>query len=108
MPHDHNNEISPSGHPYRKDQDYPLTYWQNLEIAVREILVGKKIMTEIEIQETMSSNLNFPVKEYQLVEFRALQMACFIITNLRQTICSSDWHPTFIKKVLIFIFKNFV
>ena len=38
MPHDHNNEISPSGHPYRKDQDYPLTYWQNLEIAVREIL----------------------------------------------------------------------
>ena len=54
MPHDHNNEISPSGHPYRKDQDYPLTYWQNLEIAVREILVGKKITTEIEIQETIN------------------------------------------------------
>ena len=54
MPHDHNNEISPSGHPYRKDQDYPLTYWQNLEIAVREILVEKKITTEIEIQETIN------------------------------------------------------
>ena len=50
MPHDHNNEISPSGHPYQKDEDYPLTYWQNLEIAVREILVEKKITTEIEIQ----------------------------------------------------------
>ena len=54
MPHDHNNEISPSGHPYRKAQDYPLTYWQNLEIAVREILVEKKITTEIEIQETIN------------------------------------------------------
>ena len=54
MPHDHNNEMSPSGHPYRKDQDHPLTYWQNLEIAVREILVEKKITTEIEIQETIN------------------------------------------------------
>ena len=54
MPHDHNNEMSHSGHPYRKDQDHPLTYWQNLEIAVREILVEKKITTEIEIQETIN------------------------------------------------------
>ena len=54
MPHDHNNEISPSGHPYRKDQDYPLTYWQNLEIAVREILVEKKITSELEIQQTIN------------------------------------------------------
>ena len=54
MPHDHNNEISPSGHPYRKDQDYPLTYWQNLEIAVREILVEKKITSELEIQKTIN------------------------------------------------------
>ena len=54
MPHDHNHEMSPSGHPYLKDQDHPLTYWQNLEIAVREILVEKKITTEIEIQETIN------------------------------------------------------
>ncbi len=53
MPHDHNNELSSSGHPYRKDQDYPLTYWQNLEIAVREILIEKNITSETEIQLTI-------------------------------------------------------
>lgn len=43
MPHDHHDHsgISPSGHPYRKDQDHPLTYWQTMEIAVRELLIEK-------------------------------------------------------------------
>jgi nitrile hydratase len=51
MPHDHSNPLSPSGHPYRKDQDKPLTYWQNMEIAVREILISKGITSTVEIQK---------------------------------------------------------
>lgn len=46
MPHDH---LSPSGHPYRADDDTPLSYWQAMEIAVRELLVEKGITTEAEI-----------------------------------------------------------
>lgn len=38
MPHDH---ISPSGHPYRQDNDTPLSYWQIMEIAVRELMIEK-------------------------------------------------------------------
>ena len=45
MPHDHGSHLSSSGHPYRKDQDKPLTYWQNMEIAVREILIQKGIVS---------------------------------------------------------------
>ncbi len=46
MPHDH---LSPSGHPYRKDDDHPLTYWQQMEIAVRELLVEKGVTTPADI-----------------------------------------------------------
>lgn len=56
MPHDHHDHdhfhhdgMSPSGHPYRADNDGPLTYWQTMEIAVREILVEKGITTPQEI-----------------------------------------------------------
>ena len=51
MPHDHHDHdhLSPSGHPYRADQDAPLTYWQTMEIAIREILVEKGVTTEAEI-----------------------------------------------------------
>lgn len=51
MPHDHHDHegMSPSGHPYRPDQDAPLTYHQQLEIAVRELLVEKGVATEAEI-----------------------------------------------------------
>ena len=50
MPHDHAHDgLSPSGHPYRKDDDTPLSYWQNMEIAVRELLVEKGITTAQEI-----------------------------------------------------------
>lgn len=54
MPHDHHDHdhdhfhhegTSPSGHPYRPDNDQPLTYWQRMEIAVRELLVEKGITT---------------------------------------------------------------
>ncbi len=59
MPHDHDHDhdhdhfhhegMSPSGHPYRPDNDQPLTYWQQMEIAVRELLVEKGITTAAEI-----------------------------------------------------------
>lgn len=52
MPHDHPHShdegavhshegMSPSGHPYRADNDTPLTYWQVMEIAIRELLIEK-------------------------------------------------------------------
>lgn len=50
MPHDGHDHLSPSGHPYRPDQDAPLSYWQTMEIAVRELLVEKGVATADEIQ----------------------------------------------------------
>lgn len=38
MPHDH-------GHPPRADDDTALSYWQRMEIAVRELLIEKGIVT---------------------------------------------------------------
>ena len=53
MPHDHHDHhhkgMSSSGHPYRQDNDGALTYWQRMEIAVRELLVEKGVMTAEEI-----------------------------------------------------------
>ncbi len=49
MPHDHHDHLSPSGHPYRADQDHDLTYWQTMEIAIRELLVDKGVTTHAEI-----------------------------------------------------------
>ena len=49
MPHDHHDHLSPSGHPYRPDNDHPLTYWQQMEIAVRELLVEKGVTSPAEI-----------------------------------------------------------
>ncbi|SFS07521.1 nitrile hydratase subunit alpha [Yoonia litorea] len=49
MPHDHHDHLSPSGHPYRPDNDHPLTYWQQMEIAVRELLIEKGVTTAAEI-----------------------------------------------------------
>ncbi len=54
-PHDHHDDnfhhsgMSPSGHPYREDDDHPLTYWQTMEIAMRELLIEKGILTPAEI-----------------------------------------------------------
>lgn len=57
MPHDHHPSenpsgdpgLSPSGHPYRADNDSPLTYWQVMEIAIRELLIDKGITDAAEI-----------------------------------------------------------
>lgn len=58
MPHDHHDHshdgMSPSGHPYRADQDAPLTYFQQMEIAVRELLVEKGVATKTEIAEQIA------------------------------------------------------
>ena len=58
MPHDHHDHdhegMSPSGHPYRPDQDAPLTRFQKMEIAVRELLVEKGVATEAEISEQVA------------------------------------------------------
>jgi len=58
MHHDHTEHshegMSPSGHPYRQDQDAPLTYWQTLEIAVRELMVEKGETTPDEITATIA------------------------------------------------------
>ncbi len=51
---DHSHEgMSSSGHPYRADQDQPLTYWQTMEIAIRELLIEKDIVTSKEINRTI-------------------------------------------------------
>jgi len=54
MPHDHPHDaggrgLSPSGHPYRPDDDVPLSYWQTMEIAIRELLIEKGETTAAEI-----------------------------------------------------------
>ena len=52
MPHDH---LSPSGHPYRADDDTPLSYWQTMEIAVRELLIDKGITTAAEVADQINT-----------------------------------------------------
>ena len=52
MPHDH---LSPSGHPFRPDQDSDLTYWQAMETAIRELLIEKKVTTAAEITATIEA-----------------------------------------------------
>ena len=49
MPHDHHDHLSPSGHPYRPDNDTALTYWQQMEIAIRELLIAKGVTSAAEI-----------------------------------------------------------
>jgi nitrile hydratase len=48
MPHDHHDHdhdaLSPSGHPYRADQDTGLSYWQAMEVAIRELMIEKGVV----------------------------------------------------------------
>ena len=57
MPHDHpdHDHISASGHPYRPDNDHPLTHWQTMEIAVREILIEKGVTTTTAINSQVEA-----------------------------------------------------
>ncbi|MFZ9678783.1 MAG: nitrile hydratase subunit alpha [Quisquiliibacterium sp.] len=55
MPHDHHDhdhdqpEGANGGHPTLRDDDAALTYWQRMEIAVRELLIEKGVTTAAEI-----------------------------------------------------------
>ena len=55
MPHRHHEHLSPSGHPFRADNDGPLTYWQAMEIAVRELLIEKGVTTAAEIMRQIDT-----------------------------------------------------
>ena len=57
MPHDHHDHehLSPSGHPYRADNDTALTYWQVMEIAVRELLIEKGLTDAAEIAQQIDA-----------------------------------------------------
>lgn len=55
MPHDHHDHLAPSGHPYRADDDTPLSYWQTMEIAVRELLIEKGVTTAAEIADQIDA-----------------------------------------------------
>ena len=55
MPHDHHEPLSPSGHPYRADDDRDLTYWQVMEIAVRELLIEKGHVSATQIQDQINT-----------------------------------------------------
>ena len=60
MPHDHpeythHGELSSSGHPFRNDNDVSLTYWKSMEIAVRELLIEKGVLTSEEISRQIDS-----------------------------------------------------
>ena len=74
MPHDdHKHEdmhenLSPSGHPYRADDDAPLSYWQVMEISVRELLLEKGITTAIEISSQIDTmDARKPINGTQVV-----------------------------------------
>lgn len=45
MPHDTHDHHAPP----RPDDDRPLTYWQQMEIALRELLIEKSVVTPAEI-----------------------------------------------------------
>ena len=56
MPHDHQNDepLSSSGHPYRADNDTTLSYWQVMEIAVRELLIEKGHISASQVHEQIN------------------------------------------------------
>ncbi len=59
MPHDHHDHdhgaLSASGHPYRKDDDIVLSYWQMMEISVRELLIEKGHITAAQVHNQINT-----------------------------------------------------
>jgi nitrile hydratase len=54
--HDHSHEgLSPSGHPYRADDDTELSYWQVMEIALRELLIEKGHLNAAQIHAQINA-----------------------------------------------------
>jgi len=53
MPHDHDHphdHVQPHRHPPRPDQDDAITQWRAMEIAVRELLIEKSILSAEEVR----------------------------------------------------------
>jgi nitrile hydratase len=53
--HDHEHDHHDHAHPTRPDLDGPLTYHQRLEIAVRELLIEKGILTADEVRRAIEA-----------------------------------------------------
>ncbi|HEX2827665.1 MAG TPA: nitrile hydratase subunit alpha [Burkholderiales bacterium] len=51
--HDHGDHGHPHRHPFQPDHDDTLTYYRKLEIAVRELLIGKNIITADEVRKAV-------------------------------------------------------
>jgi nitrile hydratase subunit alpha len=53
--HDHHGHDPAHRHPTRADHDDRLTHWQAMEIAVRELLIAKGIVTADEVRATVEA-----------------------------------------------------
>ena len=51
--HDHGDHGHPHRHPFQPDHDDTLTYYRKLEIAVRELLIEKKVITADEVRRVV-------------------------------------------------------
>jgi nitrile hydratase subunit alpha len=52
-PHDHGDHDHPHRHPFQPDHDDTLTYYRKLEMAVRELLIEKKVITADEVRKVV-------------------------------------------------------
>ena len=53
--HDHDHDHHDHGHPTQPDVDGPLTYHQKLEIAIRELMIEKGILSADEVRRTVEA-----------------------------------------------------
>ena len=73
MPHDHDHphehdDGKPHRHPLRPDQDDTVTYWRAMEIAVRELLIEKGIISADEVRRQVEDmDLRTPLQGARVV-----------------------------------------
>jgi nitrile hydratase len=71
MPHDHDHpheDNAPHRHPLRPDQDDTITYWRAMEIAVRELLIEKGVVTADEVRRQVEDmDLRTPLQGAKVV-----------------------------------------
>ncbi len=53
--HDHDHDHHDHAHPTQPDLDGPLTYHQKLEIAIRELMIDKGILSADEVRRTVEA-----------------------------------------------------
>lgn len=51
--HDHGDHDHPHRHPFQADHDDTLTYYRKLEMAVRELLIEKNVITADEVRKVV-------------------------------------------------------